>query len=115
LSIHLSTLQDDSSRSNDVNISDRNEQSPSPFYDNPFTGIPHNDSANGHTLEETSDFDPGEFDEYELQDAALQAESHARTMALRALNQLESDIPLATGSDSDDDLGRHDDDQSLPN
>ena len=101
LSIHLSMLQDDSSHSNDVNISNRNEQSLSSFSDNP----PHDDIANDHTLEETSDFDPGDFDEYELQDAALQAESHARTMALRALDQLESDTSLATGSNSDEDLG----------
>jgi hypothetical protein len=91
-------FQDDS---NDVNISNRDERSPSPFYNDQF--IPPDDGANDPTFEESesSDFDPGDFDEHEQRDAALQAEWHTRTMALRALDQLESDPPSATGSDEE--------------
>ncbi|KAN0121381.1 hypothetical protein V8E52_003277 [Russula decolorans] len=47
--------------------------------------------------------DPGDFDEHEQWDAVLQAEWHTHTMALQALDQLESDPPgpLATGSDEE--------------
>jgi hypothetical protein len=82
-----------------MNISNHNERSPSPFHDDPF--IPHDDSTNDPTLEESSDFDPGDFDEHEQRDAALQAEWHTRMMAHRALDQLESDPPLETGSDEE--------------
>ena len=51
--------------------------------------------------EEPGDFDPGDFDEHEQQDTTLQAKWHARAMALRALDRLESDPPLATGGDEE--------------
>ena len=63
--------------------------------------IPHNDDTNNSTFEGSSDFNPGDFDEHEQQDAALQAEWHTCTMALQALDQLELDPPLATGSDEE--------------
>ena len=51
----------------------------------------------------TSDFDPGDLDEHEQQDAALQAEQRTCAMAFQALNQTRSDLdtPLTTGSDEE--------------
>src|SRR5713101_7195460 len=91
-------LQDDS---NDANISVCDEQSPGPFHDDPF--IPDDDGIDDPTFEESGDFDPGDFDdsEHEQWDAVLQAELHTRMMTLRALDQLESDQPLATGSNEE--------------
>jgi hypothetical protein len=55
----------------------------------------------------TSDLNPSDLDEHEQQDAALQAEWHARAMAIQALNQLrsDSDTPSETGSDDSEELG----------
>lgn len=78
-----------------ANVDDHHEPSPSPSYDNTLPP----DSAD----HPTSDFDPGDLDEHEEQDAALLAECHARTVALQALNQLASDTdtPLETGGDEE--------------
>jgi hypothetical protein len=57
---------------------------------------PQPDSTN----DPTSDFDPGDLNEHEQQDAAFQAELSTCTRAFWALDQLGSDldIPLETGS-----------------
>jgi len=59
--------------SNDIDVNNHNEQSPSHFRDNPFISRQH-DSANDPQLEDSDGSDPGELDEHEQQDAALQAE-----------------------------------------
>ena len=59
---------------------------------------PQPDSAN----ESTGEFDPGDIDEHEQQDAVLQAEWRARAMATQALNQLRSDADMLSETGSDD-------------
>jgi hypothetical protein len=82
------------------------EQPLSTLHDNPsIPHIPHDYGTDDPTLEASSDFDPGDWDEHKQQDAALQAERHTRMMAMHALDQLKSDLPLATDSDSDEELG----------
>ena len=60
---------------------------------------PQPDSAN----DPTSDFNPGDLDKHEQQDAAFQAELSTCARAFRALDQLgsDSDTPSETGSDEE--------------
>jgi len=49
--------------------------------------------------------DPGDLDDHKQQDAALQAEWHARAMAIQALNQLRFDSDMLSETGSNEELG----------
>ena len=89
----------------DLNINIHNDFNNSLIQDD--ENIPHishhqHDGTNTPPPENTDDSNPGDFDEYEQQDAALQAEWQAHATAIQALHQLRIDQSPTTGGGSEE-------------
>lgn len=70
----------------DVNFNIHNDLNDSLMYDDPGISHRQHDSTDHPPSENSDGFDPGDLDEYEQQDAMLQAESQARAAAIQALS-----------------------------